>query len=898
MPNPTPKTREENLDDAAKQNKLNKLLGPGFFFLPLKTTLSVVAYREAEVFSTEQLIQYIQDWSTKSKERIIVAIQGKYDGVSCSLHRDKNGNFYVFTEDGTEVSAKFPHIIKIAEAIFPETDYIIIGEVEKWIRKESTFTHAGREVVSGELHTKGTETFDQNYVFNLHDCIWFEGEDLHEKIYSERWPLVEDKFHVKQSLLDNLQPGSFNLVPTVVCSTDDQIRKVCQRLAQFGSLEGAMIKKWDGYQFELDGRTADMIKYKKYAEAHCIVVDSRLIKGQESTWQYKIGIEVLPSELPEVDESVLVDLPRPAVRKGRGRPPKPNPDDALKVMVVGKTFNTGVKAQPGDVITVKFHTLFLERNEDGKFKLTLYEPNVYENRSIANPDETPDTVSTLLKVGKDSQLLRMKDLDDVIPFELVKQMNIMEQYPEETAVHKYVMHHHWRGKSVHCDFRLQHIKNQYLIGYTLDIALPGVVEEPVLTMDGAKAWAANDKLWKFNVQDGTFKARQTRGGLKKATSIVTQLKEVEPLEWLTFEGIVEPGGVGSTREYPGVFYIANKGFAEYGYRTGYFHEYWVHSDHWENGGQRLIFRQLATDFGASTPISKFLQWAFDLDNPVENFIIEESEITCKHGSVVLPNFVILDFNKAISFEQPLAPAEAPPIRTPSFWMMIKPNDDEAYILSRRAVNKERMAPYGISALPKGIRDQVPDEYKYWKIKSSDKAMKMRNDLVTAIKKKEVTIDWEQAFEKVPLEEAKGDVVRRDFVVNRRTWRGPIHVRVGFSAELYDLWIDMDDFVYLFTFNNDPTSSNSTTGTLEKIKEPRLMEVLGEVPAGSELNPNKRIPVRIDRIADGNLLLLIDDPDLKKFQVRDDDWKGLYIIEQDENTNIWTLRATGNVGQKE
>src|SRR5574340_1013481 len=96
------KDRKQNIIEAQHEAKTNKLLGPGHFFLPCKTTLSISSYRSAEVFSLESLIEYLNDWQTKAKGPIIVSIQGKYDGNSCYLQRDEHGNFYVFTEDGSE----------------------------------------------------------------------------------------------------------------------------------------------------------------------------------------------------------------------------------------------------------------------------------------------------------------------------------------------------------------------------------------------------------------------------------------------------------------------------------------------------------------------------------------------------------------------------------------------------------------------------------------------------------------------------------------------------------------------------------------------------------------------------------------------------------------------------
>lgn len=62
--------------------------------------------------------------------------------------------------------------------------------------------------------------------------------------------------------------------------------------------------------------------------------------------------------------------------------------------------------------------------------------------------------------------------------------------------------------------------------------------------------------------------------------------------------------------------------------------------------------------------------------------------------------------------------------------------------SSRAVKKEWMPPIGISALPKYIRKQVPEEFQYWKRKTKESARKMRDDLFAAMKKGDVKISFE------------------------------------------------------------------------------------------------------------------------------------------------------------
>lgn len=870
------KDRDQNIQDALRQARENALTGPGHFVFPPKTSLSVTSYREGEVFDIEQALEYINAWRLKGDGNLVVAIQGKYDGVSCFLHHTKDGEFFAFTENGTDVTDRLPHLIQKAASELPRKDYILLGELEKWTTKDGKYVHGGREVIAGELNSQQKPTEDSTYVWNFHDVIWFDGADLHLLTYAERYKILSEKFNFGQSLLTKMRPG-FNLVPTMLCRTSEEIEKVLRAIAKIEFLEGAMIKKWNGFKFELDGRTSDVLKFKKYSEAHLWVVDSRLIRGAEKTYQYKVAIEILPAELDEADPSAVMDF--------NGR----------KAMVVAKTFNTSVEAKKGDIVTVRFRNVFAVTDDHGRFKLSLYEPRVIENRTAGGFKEEPDTLSSLIKIARDARLLVQKNVDDFYPLELIKQVSVFQQYPAEDQIYSFIIHLHYRGRSVHADLRLSHVNRRYLIGYTLDIQIPGKITEPVVDLETAKKLAKDNDLFKFNPTTGHFQQRQTRGGLKQYTSVLVQLKEPEPNEWLSFEGVVEAQGVGATAQYPGVFLIAARGQVEYGFRTPYFHEYWMHCDAWEDGGTRLLFRELSSEIQSALPIAKFLQWVFDSPQPIDEYAIyyveDQSILSCSYGEVQLPPNLQVDFDDLIKV---LPPSEEPNLRTPTMWMLIKPNDNIPYILTPRAVEKGRIPPYGVSALPRAIREQIPKELRYWLVKG-DEAKKVRDTLVARIKQQDLKIDWD-IFSQKRKEIEKAVEVERTFVLNRRTWRGPIVVRVGYSAELYDLWISAGEGAMLFTFSENPMEFWELSCTMRKFNDKKLMQLEGNIPPSTPLNPNKKITAKVERIAAGKLLMYIDDPFLKKFKVQSSKWRGLYLLTQDEGTNIWHLQKTSTIGE--
>jgi len=66
--------------DDAEWSKKNDKLRPLHFFYPLKTALSIMAYREAEVFSLDQAVSYIKALSKRKKvDWVPVVVEKKYD---------------------------------------------------------------------------------------------------------------------------------------------------------------------------------------------------------------------------------------------------------------------------------------------------------------------------------------------------------------------------------------------------------------------------------------------------------------------------------------------------------------------------------------------------------------------------------------------------------------------------------------------------------------------------------------------------------------------------------------------------------------------------------------------------------------------------------------------------
>ncbi|MHA1615455.1 MAG: hypothetical protein ACTSYJ_11470, partial [Candidatus Thorarchaeota archaeon] len=149
-----------------------------------------------------------------------------------------------------------------------------------------------------------------------------------------------------------------------------------------------------------------------------------------------------------------------------------------------------------------------------------------------------------------------------------------------------------------------------------------------------------------------------------------EIKKPEPEMWLTYEGVVPPGKTGATRYEFGVFSIVDR---------------------------PIVY------LGAQKP--------------------DFSEIFL-YGKKFTGRWVVRLFPNLWKREMP---------RREFVWLCWKPEDQTPYVLTRRAIQKKWVPPSGVSCLPPEIRQQIPDEYQYWKFEDHSKRLEVRDKLVEALR---------------------------------------------------------------------------------------------------------------------------------------------------------------------
>jgi len=499
------------------------------------------------------------------------------------------------------------------------------------------------------------------------------------------------------------------------------------------------------------------------------------------------------------------------------------------------------------------------------------------------------------------------------------------EYPKPEGKKKYVVQHHYRGKSCHSDLRFKY--NEFLIGWTIADQIKGKIKEPVLSIAEAKKYDAQD-IWKIDWKKGIPKLRPgIKPGFKeKYAEIAAMRKSREPVEWLNVEGITPKGEVGATKEYPGVFHIIDRGFCECGTQKSYFHEYFF------SGGKlkgRWFFRQL---------------------RPAE-------------------------FRGKIEKQEVIPPARETKFREEASWFLVKPLDETPYVISDVAVEKKWIPPKNISALPEKIKKKISKEFQYWKFEDKKKRLEVRDKLVEKLGKELVEkklnpgASWARAAyryvlsqqiltfwlrtpypEKVKrvekaLQEFKElhplkkewlkDIItwlrKRpndmklimvellqiekaktvSFVLQWHWWRGQRVIRAGISKEHWDLRFNFPEREGLmhFVLSQNPLKNKEITAIWKPCKYKEWMEVsqylppanerakmsekeLAKLPPGiEEANPTKATSSYIKIIDKGKAVVYEDSDSFKKFEFKGKKLKGLWILEREDASKFWVLKKS-------
>jgi len=875
--------REQRIKDAevkkmAEQSRKEDKVELFRFFIQLK---GIAGYRKLEMFTIEGTIAKIKEIWLEDGKFPEIEVDRKFDGFRVQWHHSKDGKNIIWSEDGGDVTKRFPNFLKEANKI--KHDFIIDCELEGWTPEGE---HMGRSDVSGYAHEKG-EPDDSPYFVNAFDCLYYDGQDLH------KLPLKE-----RRKFLEKIPSGDkIRVIEIRIVNNEKDLEKAIKYFSKQKGSEGAMLKKNNSI-YPLTGHTNEWMKFKKEADIDAEVVEVHRVKGTDS-YNYLCAIRDAKGKLVPIGRTYNVKFER------KGKPIQVPIGGIIRVAFTNLNKyidpDTGeiwfnwwaprpieyredkerpdtvefaeerVKETHGEVEEKKFpkrYRIAFEKLKETFQPLLDYQDWLQESYPFLY-DLDPYEYSLLESIGEDElqeqRLQAIKEAeelglywddyfteDEVLEFEnqveekLKEEVRLKEQFdiPVADKTDKTLFEHHWRKlSSVHNDHRFK--VNDHLNGWTIaDQPETGIVdkarkelgiEKDVDTEEEAKKlekYFYEKKLWKF---DPRLPERK----------VLCFPKARQPLVWLEFKGKVEPGTVGATEHGAGYFYHIQEGtLKEFGTQKVYFKEYWEH-------GKRYYGRWVVRKIPAR----------------------KEWEKVGKGKLVWMAWFAKEDFENQIP-----------------------------YILTRRArLKKDYIPPDGLSGLNEEWKKRIPQELRWWeKKKLSDKEKlnlidKAFNWLTENLK--------EFPYKKIELKEAKTEKIK--WTLSKAWWKGQTVIR-GMPVQRFELFLDFgENKLKKFETESNPIYSDEMVGILsiENTKPPKgdfkdWLTFEGELPAEHVKNPNKRIPM---------YYLILDSGEAKVIEKTDNfihiDFKGKRLkgrrvfVRESPESDIWVFKISKSVGEE-
>lgn len=511
-------SQEDNFDEVIKALQLKEpvvnayedLSGeivPLKFFKQLK---GIAGYRKLEVYNIPGMLEVI----ARIKDFYPAEIDQKYDGMRVQIHK-LGKKVKLWSEDGGDLTSRFPSIVKEA---LTQPDSVRDAELTGWTGGFRTGKHIGRSDVSGYAHKKSAPS-DNNYYANVFDVLWFNDQDLHGKPLIERRKLLEKKF---------TDTGHIRTIEARFVNNAKELIEAVKFFSNVKGSEGAMIKSARSL-YPLSGHTSLWIKFKNEVDMDVEVVDIHKVKDSGKTYNY----------LTTIRSPQGISIP------------------------AGRTYNTNIKADIGDIIRVAFVNLNKYTDpKSGKVWYNMWAPRPIELR---DDKKTPDISTTAERIVKAT-----KGEVENKPFP-TRYKKVLKEYAEhqdqfltypEKKKSRFVLQAHIRGRSVHLDDRRQ-FSDDFAVGMTHFLE-KGLSRQP-------RSFSEAKRLYYDEIHPTVLKHLSD-----PTQKLLSGRKALVPIEWLDVSGYVEKGEPGATKNEPGFFIIIDKGEYEAGALKPWSHEYFYH----------------------------------------------------------------------------------------------------------------------------------------------------------------------------------------------------------------------------------------------------------------------------------------------------------------------------------
>ena len=226
-----------------------------------------IGYTESETGVNEdfQLSPMLAQNFEKHYSKIVfpALAQPKLDGVRCMVQLEENGDVSIFSRKGKNFTV-LGHITDVATRI-GLGDVVLDGELFSDVLDFQRVTGLVRKKQLSDVDIEDMKLLK----FNVFDCVVRNKLDM---TFSERWEIA-DKF-VKLDMT-----GTMKIVPIYNVNDREDVEMLLSKFLENGD-EGVMIRNTNS-KYEIDKRSYNLQKYKKFCDAEFRIVGSHEGSGND-----------------------------------------------------------------------------------------------------------------------------------------------------------------------------------------------------------------------------------------------------------------------------------------------------------------------------------------------------------------------------------------------------------------------------------------------------------------------------------------------------------------------------------------------------------------------------------------------------------------------------------------
>ena len=452
--------------------------------------------RDIKHYAPINSLDEVQYFSDLSKP-VIYSVEMKYNGFHTTIHK-KGNEVKIFSEQKKELTVAFPTIVKEVLSL-SDKDFVIDGEIIPFDYKGNVLGRNELMKYTGAVES-GKQPDDSNIKVFVWDITYFD-KPIDNLILVKRLEVLKNlKFN------ETIKDGERKIV-----SNPNGLKEAIEWASKLKGSEGAVIKNmYASYEF---GDSSTWLKFRHLTELNVIIL--KKIPKERGLYNYLVGIE---ADKDFINKNYIEFF------------------GVDRYVILGHTFNTKEEFRVGDKIKILIEEAWRHESSEG-IHYSIHKARVEgKTNKIDNVDIIEDIVTS---IGVSIKHSYYEDNDIIELAEgyflnsngegkeiQVKNFPKLMQSDFKNMIGKwgnYVMQVHTIGDRLHYDIR--HDVGNHLQGITLF----GRIIKDRLPIE------------------------------KEKNNIRSTIKLPQPKEWLSFEGITNRGGVGATKNDPGIFTIISKG---------------------------------------------------------------------------------------------------------------------------------------------------------------------------------------------------------------------------------------------------------------------------------------------------------------------------------------------------